>query len=234
MPTASVPELTFGLMLAVLRRIHPLAGQLAAGDWPAAMGGTLAGRTLGILGLGRHGRPVARIAAAFGMLALAWDRDPGRDYPDDEPVAERLPLDDLLERSDVVSVHLRLSPASTGLLDAGRLARLRPGAILINTARGAIVDEQALVAALAAGRLAGAGLDVFATEPLPADHPLRTAPNVVLTPHIGWKVEEVFAEWAEIAADQLAAWLAGRLPATEVLDPAAVKVPRDRLGGLLR
>jgi phosphoglycerate dehydrogenase-like enzyme len=232
MPTASVPELTFGLMLAVLRRIHPLAGQLAAGDWPAAMGGTLAGRTLGILGLGRHGRPVARIAAAFGMLALAWDRDPGRDYPDDEPVAERLPLDDLLERSDVVSVHLRLSPASTGLLDAGRLARMRPGAILINTARGAIVDEQALVAALVADRLAGAGLDVFATEPLPADHPLRSAPNVVLIPHIGWKVEEVFAEWAEIAADQLAAWLAGRLPATEVLDPAAAQVPRDRLGGL--
>jgi phosphoglycerate dehydrogenase-like enzyme len=234
MPTASVPELTFGLMLAVLRRIHPLAGRLAAGDWPAAMGGTLAGRTLGILGLGRHGRPVARIAAAFGMLALAWDRDAGRDYPDDEPVAERLPLDDLLERSDVVSVHLRLSPASTGLLDAGRLARMRPGAILINTARGAIVDEQALVAALAAGRLAGAGLDVFATEPLPAGHPLRTAPNVVLTPHIGWKVEEVFAEWVEVAADQLAAWLAGRLPATEVLDPAAAQVPRDRLGGLER
>jgi phosphoglycerate dehydrogenase-like enzyme len=234
MPSASVPELTFGLMLAVLRRIHPLAGQMAAGDWPAAMGGTLAGRTLGILGLGRHGRPVARIAAAFGMLVLAWDRDPRRDYPDDEPVAERLPLDDLLERSDVVSVHLKLSPASTGLLDAGRLARMRPGAILINTARGAIVDEQALVAALVAGRLAGAGLDVFATEPLPADHPLRTIPNVVLTPHIGWKVAEVFAEWAEIAADQLAAWLAGRLPATEVLDPAAAQVPRHRLGGLER
>jgi D-3-phosphoglycerate dehydrogenase len=234
MASASVPELTFGLMLAVLRRIHPLAAQLAGGDWPAAMGGTLAGRTLGILGLGRHGRPVARIAAAFGMLVLAWDRDPRRDYPDDEPVAERLPLDDLLERSDVVSVHLRLSPASTGLLDAGRLARMRPGAILVNTARGAIIDEQALVAALATGRLAGAGLDVFATEPLPADHPLRTAPNVVLTPHIGWKVEEVFAEWVEVAGDQLAAWLAGRLPADEVLDPAAARVPRDRLGGLER
>jgi D-3-phosphoglycerate dehydrogenase len=234
MASASVPELTFGLMLAVLRRIHPLAAQLAGGDWPAAMGGTLAGRTLGILGLGRHGRPVARIAAAFGMLVLAWDRDPRRDYPDDEPVAERLPLDDLLERSDVVSVHLRLSPASTGLLDAGRLARMRPGAILVNTARGAIIDEQALVVALATGRLAGAGLDVFATEPLPADHPLRTAPNVVLTPHIGWKVEEVFAEWVEVAGDQLAAWLAGRLPADEVLDPAAARVPRDRLGGLER
>jgi phosphoglycerate dehydrogenase-like enzyme len=232
MATASVPELTFGLMLAVLRRIHPLAGQLAAGEWPPAMGGTLAGRTLGILGLGRHGRPVARIAAAFGMLALAWDRDPGREYPDDEPVAERLPLDDLLERSDVVSVHLRLSPASTGLLDRDRLARMRPGAILVNTARGAIVDEPALIDALRGGQLAGAGLDVFATEPLPADHPLRTAPNVVLTPHIGWKVEEVFTEWAEIAAEQLAAWLAGRLPPEEVLDPAAAEVPRDRLGTL--
>jgi phosphoglycerate dehydrogenase-like enzyme len=232
MPTASVPELTFGLLLAVLRRIHPLAAELAAGAWPAAMGGTLAGRTLGILGLGRHGRPVARIAAAFGMLALAWDRDPGRHYPDDEPVAERLPLDDLLARSDVVSVHLKLTPASTGLLDRDRLARMRPGAILVNTARGAIVDEQALLEALRSGRLAGAGLDVFATEPLPPDHPLRSAPNVVLTPHIGWKVEEVFAEWAEIAADQLAGWLDGRLPADDVLDPAAADVPRDRLGGI--
>jgi phosphoglycerate dehydrogenase-like enzyme len=234
MASASVPELTFGLMLAVLRRIHPLAAELAAGAWPAAMGGTLAGRTLGVLGLGRHGRPVARIAAAFGMLVLAWDRDPGREYPDDEPVAERLPLDDLLARSDVVSIHLKLSPESTRLLDRDRLARMRPGAILVNTARGAIVDEQALVEALTAGRLAGAGLDVFATEPLPADHPLRRAPNVVLTPHIGWKVDEVFAEWAEIAAEQLDAWLAGRLPADEVLDPAAAQVPRDRLGGLAR
>jgi phosphoglycerate dehydrogenase-like enzyme len=232
MASASVPELTFGLMLAVLRRIHPLAAELAAGEWPAAMGGTLAGRTLGILGLGRHGRPVARIAAVFGMVVLAWDRDRGREYDDDEPVAERLPLDDLLVRSDVVSVHLRLSPSSTGLLDRERLARMRPGAILVNTARGAIVDEPALVEALRGGQVAGAGLDVFASEPLPAGHPLRTAPNVVLTPHIGWKVDEVFAEWAEIAAEQLDAWLGGRLPAAEVLDPAAAEVPRDRLGGL--
>jgi phosphoglycerate dehydrogenase-like enzyme len=175
---------------------------------------------------------VARIAAAFGMVVLAWDRDLGREYDDDEPVVERLPLDDLLARSDVVSVHLKLSPESTGLLDRDRLARMRPGAVLVNTARGAIVDERALVEALRSGHVAGAGLDVFATEPLPPDHPLRTAPNVVLTPHIGWKVEEVFAEWAEIAAEQLAAWLDGRLPAAEVLDPAAAEVPRPRLGGL--
>jgi phosphoglycerate dehydrogenase-like enzyme len=232
MASASVPELTFGLMLAVLRRIHPLAAQMAAGDWPPAMGGTLAGRTLGILGLGRHGRPVAEIAAAFGMLVLAWDRNPGRAYDDDEWVHQRLPLDELLARADVVSVHLKLTPESTGLVNAERLARMRPGSILVNTARGAIVDETALVEALHSGRLAGAGLDVFATEPLPADHPLRTAPNVVLTPHIGWKVEEVFAEWAEIAAEQLAAWLDGRLPPGEVLDPSAADVRRDRLGGL--
>jgi len=230
MPTAAVPELTFGLMIAVLRRIHPLASELSAGAWPEAMGGTLAGRTLGILGLGRHGRPVARIGAAFGMRVVAWDRGHGPKAGD--PEVERLPLDELLARSDVVSVHLRLSPESRGLLGRERLARMRPGAVLVNTARGAIVDEGALVEALRAGRLAGAGLDVFATEPLPAVSPLRALPNVVLTPHIGWKVDEVFHEWAVIAADQLAAYLEGRLAAGEVLAPAAARVPRQRLGSL--
>jgi phosphoglycerate dehydrogenase-like enzyme len=234
MASAAVPELTFGLMLAVLRRIHPLAAELAGGAWPAAVGGTLAGRTLGILGLGRHGVPVARIGAAFGMGVLAWDR--GRPRRPGDPAAalgvERLPLDELLARSQVVSVHLKLSPDSRGLLDGARLAGLRPGAVLVNTARGAIVDEDALVEALASGRLAGAGLDVFATEPLPADHPLRRLPNVVLTPHIGWKVAEVFFEWAEIAAGQLAAWLDGRLEPDQVVTPAAAQVPRPRSGGL--
>ncbi|HEV3399907.1 MAG TPA: NAD(P)-dependent oxidoreductase, partial [Actinomycetes bacterium] len=119
------------------------------------------------------------------------------------------------------------------LINAERLALMKPTAVIINVGRGEIIDEAALIDAVENGRLAGAGLDVFATEPLPADHPLRTAPNVVLTPHIGWKVEEVFAEWAEIAAEQLAAWLDGRLPPDEVLDPAAADVPRERLGGLV-
>jgi phosphoglycerate dehydrogenase-like enzyme len=255
MPSAAVPELTFGLMIAVLRRIHPLAAELSRGAWPIAVGGTLAGRTLGILGLGRHGRPVARIGAAFGMRVVAWDRpegsgephdcggprppqpprapvDRGRPYADGELAVERLPLDDLLARSDVVSIHLRLSPESRGLLDGGRLARMRPGAVLVNTARGAIVDEDAMVEALRSGRLAGAGLDVFAIEPLPAASPLRGLPNVVLTPHVGWKVDEVFHEFTEIAADQLAAWLDGRLPADEVVAPDAALVPRERMGGL--
>jgi phosphoglycerate dehydrogenase-like enzyme len=228
---AAVPELTFGLMIAVLRQIHPLAARLAAGDWPAPIGGTLAGRTLGILGLGRHGRPVARLAAAFGMRVLAWDRR-GRGGTDEG--AELVALEELLGRADVVSLHLRLSSQSRGLLNRERLALLRPGAVLINTARGSIVDEDALVEALRSGRLGGAGLDVFATEPLPVDSRLRTLGNVVLTPHIGWKVEEVFQEFAEIAADQLEAWLGGRLPADEALTPAAADVPRKRLGGLIR
>jgi phosphoglycerate dehydrogenase-like enzyme len=138
----------------------------------------------------------------------------------------------LLARSDVVSIHLRLSPASHGLFDRERLARMRCGALLINTARGAIVDEDALVEALQGGQLGGAGLDVFATEPLPMQSALRTLPNVVLTPHIGWKVDEVFHEFAQIAVDQLAAWLGGRLAADEVLAPQAARVPRARMGGL--
>jgi len=229
-PTVAVPELTFGLMLAVLRQIHPLAEQLSRGAWPATVGRTLAGRTLGILGMGRLGRPVARIGAAFGMRVVAWDR--GQRYQDDEPAIERLPLDELLAVSDVISIHLRLSPESRGLLDRARLARVRPGALLINTARGAIVDEDALVEALRDGRLGGAGLDVFATEPIPAGSPLRTLANVVLTPHIGWKVDEIFHEFAEIAADQLAAWLDHRLARVEVLSPAAVRQPKARRGGL--
>jgi len=235
--SSAVPELTFGLMIAVLRRIHPLAAELAGGAWPATVGGTLAGRTLGILGLGRHGRPVARIGAAFGMEVVAWDRRgrasraSGEGAGSDEG-AELLALEDLLLRADVVSVHLRLSPESTGLLSRQRLALMRPGAVLVNTARGAIVDEDALVDALRDGRLAGAGLDVFATEPLPPDSPLRALDNVVLTPHIGWKVDELFAEFTLIAAEQLEAWLAGRLPPGEVVAPAAVQVERERLGGL--
>lgn len=235
MPTVGVPELTFGLMLAVLRHIHPLTGQLARGEWPAgpsAIGRTLAGRTLGILGMGRHGREVARIGAAFRMRVVAWDR--GERYQNDEPSGEvaRLPLDELLNISDVISIHLRLSPESRGLLDRTRLAQARPGALLINTARGAIVVEDALVEALRDGRLGGAGLDVFATEPPPAASPLRTLPNVVLTPHIGWQVDEVFHEFAEIAADQLEAWLDHRLPVIEVLSPEAVRLPKERRGGL--
>lgn len=229
-PTVAVPELAFAFMLGLIRHIYPLTTQIAQGEWPQSIGGSLAGRTLGILGYGRHGRPVARIAAAFGMQIVVWDR--GSAGKIDDPALRRLPLDDLLACSDVVSIHLRLSEESHGLLNRERLAKMKHGALLINTARGAIVDEDALVEALRDNRIAGAGLDVFVNEPLSASSPLRTLPNVLLTPHIGWKVSEVLNEFAAIAADQLADWMHGQLAASEVLNPAAVGIPRERSGGI--
>jgi D-3-phosphoglycerate dehydrogenase len=225
-PRAAVPELTFALMIAALRGLPEAWRSMAAGEWPVLTGRTLAGRRLGLLGTGRHGTRVARIATAFGMDVVAWAR-PGSTGAD--PSLPRVDLDELLRTSDVVSIHLRLSPDSRGLLDAQRLRAMKPGAVLVNTSRGAIVDEAALAEALRTGPRAAAGLDVFTEEPLPAGSPLRALPNVVLTPHIGWTVEEVFDEFAEIAADQLGQYLAGSLDPAELLPGAAVR--RVRGGG---
>jgi phosphoglycerate dehydrogenase-like enzyme len=223
--------LVFGLLLGLVRQIYPLTTAMQDGEWPALIGDSLAGRTLGILGYGRHGRPIARLAEAFGMKVIAWDRTGTAPAVDSFGVAA-LPLDDLLAQADVISVHLRLSAESRGLLNRERLAKMKQGAILINTARGAIVDEAALVEALQEKRLSGAGLDVFAVEPLPQSSPLRTLPNVLLTPHVGWKVIDVLHEFVAIAAEQFAAWTQTRLASTEVLNPAAMAVNRPRVGGL--
>ena len=230
-PTVVVPELVFALLLGLVRQIYPLATEMKNGGWPERMGGSLAGRTMGILGYGRHGRPIARLAQAFGMNAVAWERIPSSSKIDEFGV-RRLPLDELLSISDVVSVHLRLSDESRGLLSREKLWKMKPGAILINTSRGAIVDETALIDALKEKRLAGAGLDVFTVEPLPASSPLRTLPNVLLTPHVGWKVRDVLQEFAAIAANQLDLWLRTSLPRDEILNPEAMDIERTRRGGL--
>jgi phosphoglycerate dehydrogenase-like enzyme len=230
-PTVVVPELVFSLLLNLVRQIHPLTTEMRNGGWPQLIGGSLAGRTLGILGYGRLGHPVARLAEAFGMTVVAWDRT-GSSPGSDPFGVVRLPLDDLLGMSDVVSIHLRLSDESRGLLDREKLWKMKPGAILINTARGAIVEEPALIEALREGRLAGAGLDVFSMEPLPQTSELRTLPDVLLTPHVGWKVRDVLHEFVEIAADQLEAWLDKGLPGNEVLNPDAIEVQRARRGTL--
>ena len=230
-PTVVIPELVFGLMLGLVRQIYPLTSEMREGGWPQHIGGSLAGRTLGILGYGRLGHPVARLAEAFGMAVVAWDRM--RSAPrSDEFRVRRLPLDELLAISDVVSIHLRLSDQSRGLLNRERLWKMKPGAILINTSRGAIVEETALIEALRQKRLAGAGLDVFATEPLPQSSELRSLPNVLLTPHVGWKVRDVLHEFVEIAADQLEAWLTTGLSKDEVLNPNAIEIARQRSGSL--
>lgn len=230
-PTVVVPELVFALLLGLVRQIYPLVTEMKNGSWPERMGGSLAGRTMGILGYGRHGRPIAKLAQAFGMNVVAWER-----IPSSAKIAEsgvkRLPLDELLSTADVVSVHLRLSDESRGLLSREKLWKMKPGAILINTSRGAIVDEEALIDALKQKRLAGAGLDVFSVEPLPSSSPLRTLPNVLLTPHIGWKVRDVLHEFVAIAASQLELWLGRKLPASEVLNPEAIDIERKRSGGL--
>ena len=152
---------------------------------------------------------MAALAQAFGMRVLAWSPR----LTDEQAIAagaERRELDDLVRESDVVSIHAAMTKESRGLIDARRLALMKPTAYLINTARGPIVDERALIAALADNRIAGAGLDVFDNEPLPAGHPFTTFLNTVLTPHLGWPTDDGYARFADAAADVLIAWLRDR------------------------
>jgi phosphoglycerate dehydrogenase-like enzyme len=217
-PLISVPELTFAFALGLMHKVYEGNHTMQRGDWKLLTGQTLSKRRLGILGLGRHGSRVAHIATtAFNMEVVAWRRSENT-YETGDGV-KRLALDELLETSDVVSIHLRLSKESTGLMNKERLAKMKPGAILINTSRGAIVDENALTEALRAGTLAGAGLDVFVQEPLASGSPLRSLDNVILTPHIGWTVEEVFEEFANIACTQVMEYLNGTLASSELLLP---------------
>lgn len=218
-PLVSVPELTLSMILGVLHLLPQAFTAMQAGQWPLLTGRTLSNRRLGILGMGRHGSRVAQIAStAFNMDVVAWDR-PGNDHDRNDDF-RRLALDELLETSDVLSIHLRLSKESTGLINADRLQKMKKGSILINTSRGAIVDERSLIEALTKGPLAGAGLDVFVHEPLAADSPLRSLGNVILTPHIGWTAEEVFEEFAQIACAQLFEYLHGTLAPSELLQLA--------------
>ena len=202
-------ELAIGLAIALMRRIPAADAAVRRGEWRMPLTRVLHAKTLGIVGLGHVGRHVARIARAFEMRVLAWS--PRLTEEASKAVGtERRELDDLLRESDVVSIHATLAPESRGLLDARRIGLMKSTAYLINTARGPIVDESALVAALAAGQIAGAGLDVFDNEPLPAENPLTGLSNVILTPHLGWPTDEGYSRFAGAAADVLLAYLEGR------------------------
>lgn len=201
-------ELTWALVLAVTRNLVAEDASVRAGGWQTTIGPELSGRTLGVLGLGRLGSRVAGYGKAFGMKVLGWSANLDPKHARElgvEPVA----LDDLLRRADVVTVHLQLSDRTRGLIGARELALLGPHGYLVNTSRGPIVDEPALVDALYAGSIAGAGLDVFDVEPLPAGHPLRTAPRTVLAPHLGYVSTDTYRTFFADAVEDVAGWLAG-------------------------
>jgi phosphoglycerate dehydrogenase-like enzyme len=228
--TVSVAELTMALLLAVARHVAWSDRTVRAGAWEHRHGIELRGKLLGIVGLGLIGQEVARLGQAFGMRVIAWSfrQDPARAAAlgADGPLpVEMVPLEELLRRSDVVSLHLRSSAEARGLIGRRELGWMKSSAILINTARAAIVDEEALREALRDGRLAGAGLDVFAQEPLPPDHPWRLLDNVVLTPHVGWVTHEASARLAAAPVDNIVRYLAG--DPTHVVNPAALEHPKQ-------
>ncbi|MGZ4467850.1 MAG: D-2-hydroxyacid dehydrogenase family protein [Nocardioidaceae bacterium] len=207
--SASAPgELTWALILGLSRHLVAEDGNVRSGGWQTTLGRDLAGRTLGVVGLGRIGGQVAAVGRAFGMEVLAWSQNLTSQRAE-QVGASAVPLDTLLARSDVVTVHLVLSERSRGLLGERELALMKPTALLVNTSRSGIVDTGALLAALRAGRLGGAGLDVYDEEPLPADHPLRTSPRTLLTPHVGYVTEGVYRVFFEGVVEDIVAFAGG-------------------------
>jgi phosphoglycerate dehydrogenase-like enzyme len=201
-------ELTWGLILATARHIPQEDASVRAGGWQETVGMDLDGARLGVIGLGGQGGQVARIGLAFGMDVVAWSQN-----LTDERAAEvgvrRVERDELFATADVVTIHLLLSKRTRGLITADDLALMKHTAVLINTSRGPIVEQQALLDALHDGTIGGAGLDVFDEEPLPADHPLRTAPRTVLTPHLGYVTRNTYEIFYRESVEDVAAWIAG-------------------------
>jgi len=201
----SIAEHSLMLMLAVARRVIANHNGVLAGQWPRGQAALLHGKTLGVVGLGAIGRRFAKLGEGIGMKVIAWTM-----HPDPALGFELVELDELLRASDVVSLHLRLSDQTKGFLGRERLALMKPGAILVNTARGPIVDEAALIEALRARRIAGAGLDVFDVEPLPAGHPLTKLDNVVLTPHSAGIAPEVLEAGLALAIENIRSFQSGQ------------------------
>lgn len=196
----SVAEHALALTLAAARQLTAMDRGIRAGRWETRNGIELAGRTLGVIGTGGIGKAMIRLGAGIGMRVVAWNRS---GVPADLP-CEAVALEALLASADVVSLHLVLNDQTRGFLDAGRIGLMKPGAIFVNTARGAIVDEQALVAALEAGRIGHAALDVFAAEPLPAAHPLTRLDNVTLSAHAAFATREASERLLRMALEILA------------------------------
>ncbi|MDE2900146.1 MAG: D-2-hydroxyacid dehydrogenase family protein [Chloroflexota bacterium] len=216
----SVEELTWALILGLSKRLREEDHETREGLWQTSLSPTLSGRTLGIIGLGRLGKRVAQIGQAFNMRLVAWSPWQTAERAA-ESGAELLSREEFFSTSYVISIHIPLSAESRGLVTADDLAMMQPNAFLINTSRGPIVDEVALVAALRAGTIGGAGLDVFDEEPLPKNHPFLSLPNTLLTPHIGFVTEEGYQSFYKSALANIKAFLAGE--PTNVINPEALE-----------
>ena len=201
----SIAEHTLALLFAVARRLPEVDARTRRGEWARGRSVELRGKTCGVIGLGAIGRRFAGLARGIGMRLVAWTT-----HPREVDGIEMVSLDELYRTSDVISMHLRLSPETTGMIGSAQFAMMKPGVILINTARGAIIDEPALIDALGSGRIAGAGLDVFGTEPLPQGHPLTALPNTVLTPHCAGITPEALEAGLRLAVENVWAFLDGR------------------------
>ena len=199
-------ELSWALILATARHLAREAASVRAGGWQTSIGVNLRGKCLGVIGLGNIGKEVARIALAFGMIVIAWSQNLTREIAS-AAGATLVDKDALFRQADIVTIHLILSRRTIGLVGAAELALMKPTAWLINTSRGPIVDQAALIETLQARRIAGAALDVFDVEPLPADHPFRRLDNVLATPHIGYVTQELYRTFYGDAAASIAAWL---------------------------
>jgi phosphoglycerate dehydrogenase-like enzyme len=201
-------DLTWGLILSLARRIPEQERALREGRWQVALGTGLEGKTLGVLGLGNLGARVARVGAALGMRLVAWSPNL-TDERAAEVGATKVDKAALMAEADVLTLHVVLSDRSRGIVGADDIARMKPGAVIVNTSRGPLIDQPALVAALKEGRIAGAGLDVYDQEPLPPEHPILSAPNTVLTPHLGYVTEENYRVYFQGAVEAVEGYLKG-------------------------
>jgi phosphoglycerate dehydrogenase-like enzyme len=201
-------ELTWALILAILRNIPAEVASLRTGQWQVAVGGDLEGKIIGLVGLGNIGARIAKIALAFGMNVIAWSQNLTRESAEKHG-ALLVSKEELFRTADIVTIHLVLSPRSKGIVGASELGLMKPTAFLVNTSRGPLVDENALIDALKNRSIAGAALDVYDTEPLPASHPFRTLDRLLATPHIGFVTNETYKIFYRDTVENIAAWLSG-------------------------
>jgi phosphoglycerate dehydrogenase-like enzyme len=222
-------ELTWGHILSLVRSIPQEDRATREGKWQTSLGTGLAGKTLGVLGLGKVGSRVAKIGLAFGMKVIAWSQNLTEARCAEVGVEYAGSKQALLSNADVVTIHLALSDRTRGLIGKGELALMKPSAFLVNTSRGPIVDQAALIETLNAGRIAGAGIDVYDVEPLPPDHPMRRLPRSVLTPHLGYVSDENYRVFYSGCAENVAAFLAGK--PLRVLNPDVLEKVRGPAAG---